>query len=209
MFEDFVEKVSELKVVPVVVLESVEDAEDVADALVKGGLPAAEVTLRTPCALDCIAKMSENKDILVGAGTVLSVKQADDAIAAGAKFIVSPGFDEEVVSHCIELGVPVIPGTVTPSEVIAARKLGLTFTKFFPAGIYGGAKAIKALGSVFRDHKFMPTGGVNAQNLNEYLDLDCIVACGGTWLTKQDVIEAKDFNKIEQLAHEAKELANK
>ena len=177
-----------------------------ARALVAGGMPSAEVTFRTACAAECIKAMhDEVPQIAVGAGTVLSVEQVDEAVAAGAGFIVSPGFDADVVMHCIELGVPVLPGTVTPSEVTAARKLGLTVTKFFPAAQYGGLNTIKALCAPFVGHRFMPTGGVNTGNVEEYLSSPAIVACGGTWMVKPALFADGDFAKVTEACRGAME----
>ena len=165
-----IEKLAEMLVVPVVVLEDAADAEKLADALVKGGLPCAEVTFRTAAAEDSIRIMSTKyPDMLVGAGTVLTIEQVDKAVAAGAKFIVSPGFDPEIVDYCIEKEIPVLPGVVTPSEAMQAVKKGLEVVKFFPAEQYGGVATIKALAAPFTMLKFMPTGGVNVKNLKDYL----------------------------------------
>ena len=165
-----IEKLAEMLVVPVVVLDDEKDAEKLADALVKGGLPCAEVTFRTAAAEESIRIMSTKyPDMLVGAGTVLTIEQVDKAVAAGAKFIVSPGFDPEIVDYCIEKEIPVLPGVVTPSEAIQAVKRGLEVVKFFPAEQYGGVATIKALAAPFTMLKFMPTGGVNVKNLKDYL----------------------------------------
>ena len=198
------ERIASYGVVPVVVLEDVNDALPLARALVNGGLAVAEVTFRTSAAKESIRIMSEAyPDMLVGAGTVLTVKQVDEAVEAGAKFIVSPGFDPEVVDYCLSKDIPIYPGTVTPSEVSQAVKRGLNVCKFFPAAQYGGVSTIKALSTPFNMVKFMPTGGVNANNLKEYLSCDKIVACGGSWMVKADLIKAHDFDKIELLTKEA------
>ncbi len=198
------ERIASYGVVPVVVLEDVNDALPLARALVNGGLAVAEVTFRTAAAKESIRIMSEAyPDMLVGAGTVLTVKQVDEAVEAGAKFIVSPGFDPEVVDYCLSKDIPIYPGTVTPSEVSQAVKRGLNVCKFFPAEQYGGVSTIKALSAPFNMVKFMPTGGVNANNLKEYLSCDKIVACGGSWMVKADLIKAHDFDKIELLTKEA------
>lgn len=198
------ERIASYGVVPVVVLEDVNDALPLARALVNGGLAVAEVTFRTAAAKESIRIMSEAyPDMLVGAGTVLTVKQVDEAVEAGAKFIVSPGFDPEVVDYCLSKDIPIYPGTVTPSEVSQAVKRGLNVCKFFPAAQYGGVSTIKALSAPFNMVKFMPTGGVNANNLKEYLSCDKIVACGGSWMVKADLIKAHDFDKIELLTKEA------
>lgn len=196
--------IAQCGVVPVVVLEDEKDALPLAEALVKGGLPVAEVTFRTAAAEGSIKAMCEAyPEMLVGAGTVLSVEQVDRALKAGARFIVTPGFDEEVVDYCIANNIPVYPGTVTPSEVTKAVKRGLNICKFFPAEQYGGVSTIKALSAPFTTVKFMPTGGVSAKNLKDYLSCSKIVACGGSWMVKGDLIKAHEFDKIRELTAEA------
>lgn len=196
--------IAQYGVVPVVVLEDEKDALPLAEALVKGGLPVAEVTFRTAAAEGSIKAMCEAyPEMLVGAGTVLSVEQVDRALKAGARFIVTPGFDEEVVDYCIANNIPVYPGTVTPSEVTKAVKRGLNICKFFPAEQYGGVSTIKALSAPFTTVKFMPTGGVSAKNLKDYLSCSKIVACGGSWMVKGDLIKAQQFDKIRELTAEA------
>lgn len=198
------DKIKSFGVIPVVVLENAEDAKPLAEALVKGGLPVAEVTFRTAAAKESIRIMSENyPEMLVGAGTVLSVSQVDEAVEAGAKFIVTPGFDEEVVDYCLSKDIPVFPGVITPTEVTMAVKKGLKVVKFFPASQFGGLKTIKALSAPFGMVKFMPTGGIDASNLSEYLSSDKIVACGGSWMVKGDLIKAHEFDKIRELTAEA------
>ncbi len=210
MFDTFYEELEGLGIVPVVVLEKVEDAALLAHALMAAGMKSAEVTFRTACAAECIAAMAEAEpEMCVGAGTVLTVEQVDAARAAGAKFIVSPGFNPDVVKYCIELDLPVLPGTVTPSEVTAAVNLGLKVTKFFPAAQYGGLNTIKALGAVFGGHRFMPTGGVSTGNVEEYLSDPVIIACGGTWMVKPAMFADGDFSKVEQVAREAMEVVAK
>ena len=204
------DKIKSFGVIPVVVLENAEDAKPLAEALVKGGLPVAEVTFRTAAAKESIRIMSENyPEMLVGAGTVLSVSQVDEAMEAGAKFIVTPGFDEEVVDYCLSKDIPVFPGVITPTEVTMAVKKGLKVVKFFLASQFGGLKTIKALSAPFGMVKFMPTGGIDASNLSEYLSSDKIVACGGSWMVKGDLVKAKEFDKIEALTKEAVELVKK
>lgn len=196
--------IAQYGVVPVVVLEDEKDALPLAEALIKGGLPVAEVTFRTAAAEGSIKAMCEAyPEMLVGAGTVLSVEQVDRALKAGARFIVTPGFDEEVVDYCIANNIPVYPGTVTPSEVTKAVKRGLNICKFFPAEQYGGVSTIKALSAPFTTVKFMPTGGVSAKNLKDYLSCGKIVACGGSWMVKGDLIKAQQFDKIRELTAEA------
>ena len=207
MFDEIKEKFEKIGIIPVVVLEDAKDAKALGDALMKGGLPAAEVTFRTDAAEESIRIMAkEFPDMLVGAGTVLTCEQADRAMAAGAKFIVAPGFNPTVVKHCIEKGYPVCPGTQTPGEMEQAIELGLDFVKFFPAEPAGGLKMIKAVAAPYVGLKFMPTGGINKENVGEYLAYDRIVACGGTWMVKGDLIENGDFAKIEELTREAAEI---
>lgn len=198
------EQIAALGVVPVVVLNDSKNAKDLAKALIDGGLPAAEVTFRTDAAEESIKIISHAfPEMLVGAGTVLTTEQVDRAVKAGAKFIVSPCFDEEVVDYCISKSIPVFPGCVTPSEVNKAIKKGLKTIKFFPASQYGGVGTIKALGSVFGGVKFMPTGGISAKNLKEYLECDKIACCGGSWMVKGDLINSGEFDKITALTKEA------
>ena len=202
------EQMAEMLVVPVVVLHDAKDAKKLADALVEGGLPCAEVTFRTEAAEESIRIMAEKyPDMLVGAGTVLTTEQVDRAVAAGAKFIVSPGFDPEIVDYCIEKEIPVFPGVVTPSEAAQAVRRGLEVVKFFPAEQYGGVPAIKALAAPYTMLRFMPTGGVNVNNLEDYLSCDKIICCGGSWMVKGDMIEAGAFDQIRQLTKEAVDLA--
>ena len=195
-------------VVPVVVLEEAKDALPLAKALVEGGLPCAEVTFRTEAAEESIRLMSEKyPEMLVGAGTVLTTKQVDRAAAAGAKFIVSPGFDPEIVDYCLEKKIPVFPGCITPSEVAQAVKRGLEVVKFFPAEQAGGVAMIKAMAAPYTMVKFMPTGGISAKNLKDYLSFGKILCCGGSWMVKGDMIRNGEFDKIRELAKEAVELA--
>lgn len=201
------EKIAELGVVPVVVLEDAKDAAPLAKALVEGGLPCAEVTFRTAAAEESIKLMTaEYPDMFVGAGTVLTIDQVDRAVAAGAKFIVSPGFDPEIVDYCLEKEIPVFPGCITPSEVAQAVKRGLKVIKFFPAEQFGGVATIKAMAAPYVGLKFMPTGGVNAKNLESYLGCDKIIACGGSWMVKGDLVKAGKFDEIKDLTAEAVKL---
>lgn len=201
-----------LEAMPVVPLVQAEDpsvAVKTARALLEGGLDVIEVVLRTEAALDCLEAIDrEVSDVIVGAGTVLSLNQAEEAHRRGAKFIVSPGLDEETVEWCADKNIEVFPGVVTASEVQRAWNLGLRTVKFFPAGLSGGAPMLKALGSVFREMQFMPTGGVSAQNLAEYLALPGVIACGGSWLTPQKEIDAGNFKAITDLARDALAVAS-
>lgn len=207
MHEESLSKVKEIGIVPVVVLEDARDAAPLAKALIEGGLPCAEVTFRTACAEECIHIMaSEYPELLVGAGTVLTTEQVDRAVAAGAKFIVSPGFDPEIVDYCLEKNIPVLPGCVTPSEVAQAVKRGLKIVKFFPAEQFGGLSAVKALAAPYVGLQFMPTGGIGPENVREYLSYNRLVACGGSWMVKDDLVKAGDFDKIVELTREAADI---
>lgn len=191
-------------IVPVVALEDAADALPLGAALKKGGVSAIEVTFRTAAAADAIRLLTrEMPELLVGAGTVITKEQADAAIEAGAKFIVSPGFQPELVSYVLSKGVPMCPGTATPGEMEQAMALGLSAVKFFPAEQNGGAPMLKALSAPYRDLLFMPTGGVKLENLRNYLALDQVFACGGTWLATKDDIKAKAFDKITARTREA------
>lgn len=195
-------------VVPVVVLEDAKDALPLAKALTEGGLPCAEVTFRTEAAEESIRLMCrEYPDMLVGAGTVLTTGQVDRAVAAGAKFIVSPGFDPEVVDYCLEKDIPVFPGCATPSEVAQAAKRGMKVVKFFPAEQAGGIAMIKAMAAPYTTMRFMPTGGISAKNLKDYLSFGKILCCGGSWMVKGDLVKNGEFDKIRELTKEAVELA--
>lgn len=207
--KDITERFEKLGVVPVVVLEDAKDAVPLATALVEGGLPCAEVTFRTEAAEESIRLMTEQfPEMLVGAGTVLTVEQVDAAVGAGAKFIVSPGFDAEIVDYCLKNQIPVFPGCISPSEVAQAVKRGLKVVKFFPAEPAGGISMIKAMAAPYTGLKFMPTGGINAKNLGEYLSSDKIVCCGGSWMVKGEFVKNGEFNKIRQLTEEARRLVD-
>ena len=191
-------------IIPVVVLDDAKDALPLGKVLCEGGLPCAEVTFRTSAAAEAIATMSkEFPEMLVGAGTVLTTEQVDRAISAGAKFIVSPGFDPVVVKYCLEKNIPVTPGTQTASEMLAAMNLGLKVVKFFPAETSGGLASIKGIAAALTELKFMPTGGINAKNVRDYLAFDKIIACGGSWMVKKDLIKAGKWEELSALVKEA------
>ena len=197
------EEISNIGVVPVVAIDHKDDAAPLADALTKGGLPCAEVTFRTPAAEESIRIMADQfPDMLLGAGTVLTTEQADRAIAAGAKFIVSPGFNPKVVSHCIEKNIPITPGISSPSDMEQAIEMGLDAVKFFPAVPSGGLSMIKALAAPYHTMRFMPTGGVTPQNLTEFLDYPKILACGGTWMVKPELLATGNFEEITRLTRQ-------
>lgn len=194
-------------VIPVIVLDDASRASGVAAALVEGGLPVAEVTLRTPSALESIRTMSRDERLLVGAGTVVSPEQVDQAVEAGAQFVVSPGFSLSVIQRAFERDVPVLPGVVTPSEVMAAMALGLSLLKFFPASAFGGLATLKAFASPFGGVSFVPTGGVNAGNQADYLRLPNVAAVGGSWMVDGALINAGEFDRIAELCREAVSVA--
>ena len=195
------------RLVPVVVLDDAADAGRLGDALVDGGLPVAEVTFRTAAAADAIRVLADRGDILVGAGTVLTPDQVDQAVAAGATFVVSPGLSRAVVERCREHGVLPLPGAVTATEIQAAMELGLTTVEFFPAGASGGARAIAALAAPFGGVTFVPTGGVGPDDLGEYLSIPAVAAVGGSWMVPRDRIRAGDFDEVRRLTAQAVALA--
>ena len=202
------ERLARSVVVPVVVLEKVEDAVPLAKAMAAGGVDTMEITFRTACAPECIKAVAENcPDVLVGAGTIVNLDQCKLAIEMGAKFIVSPGFSDEIVGYCVANGVAVAPGCVTPTEIMAALKHGLTMVKFFPANVYGGLNAMKNLSAPFVGLKFLPTGGVNTANIKEYIDAPFIHAVGGSWVCPKADIAAGNWEKITQLCLEARKAA--
>ncbi len=201
------EKLSQFGIVPVVVLDDAKDAAPLAKALCDGGLACAEVTFRTAAAEESIRIMAtEHPEMVVGAGTVLTTEQVDRAVNAGAKFIVSPGLNPKVVKYCLEKGIPVTPGVVTPSEMEQAIELGLEAVKFFPAEPSGGLNMIKAIAAPYTMLKFMPTGGLNPQNVTSYLQYDKIFACGGSWMVKGNLVKKGAFDEITRLTKEAVEL---
>lgn len=201
---EILKEISKIGIVPVVKIDNAKDAVPLADALIKGGLPCAEVTFRTAAAEEAIALMTkEFPEMLVGAGTVLTTEQVDKAVNAGAKFIVTPGFNETVVKYCVERNIPITPGCPSTSDIEAALALGLDVVKFFPAENLGGISMIKALAAPYVGVKFMPTGGINAKNINSYLDCDKILACGGSWMVKDTLINEGKFDEIEALTKEA------
>lgn len=198
------EKIKQIGIVPVVVLDNVKDALPLAKALIDGGLPCAEITYRTSAAEESIKLITEKyPDMLIGAGTVLTTEQVDTAVAAGAKFIVSPGLNPRIVKYCIDKKVPIIPGTSSPSDIEQALEFGLKVVKFFPAEASGGIKKIKAMAAPYGNIGFMPTGGINSDNLNDYLSFPQVLACGGSWMVKKDLIEKGEFEKITNLTKNA------
>lgn len=201
---EIIKKLSLTGIVPVIAVKDVKDAEPLAQALCDGGLACAEVTFRTAAAAEAIRKMTGRfPEMLVGAGTVLTTAQVDQAVGAGAGFIVSPGLNPPVVNYCIERGIAIIPGCATPSDVESAIALGLDTVKFFPAEAAGGLAMIKALSAPYGQIKFMPTGGITADNMRAYLDCGSVFACGGSWMVKPELVEAGAFGTITSLTKEA------
>lgn len=201
---EMMKKLQKLGIVPVVVLNDAKDALPLAERLVKGGLPCAEVTFRTAAAEESIRQMAKAyPDMIIGAGTVLTCEQADRAIDAGAKFIVSPGFNPKVTEYVLKRGVPMTPGVCTPTEIEAALQFDLDVLKFFPAEPSGGLKMIKALCAPYVGLNFMPTGGINADNVRDYLKYDRIVACGGSWMVNGSLVKEGKFDEIENMVREA------
>lgn len=204
---DILKQIAELKVMPVIKLDRSEDASPLAEALCAGNLPAAEITFRTDAAADSIEIMASRfPQMLVGAGTICTTEQAQRAIDAGAKFLVSAGFSPKVVEYALSHNIPIFPGVCTPTEVMMLMEYNLPVAKFFPASQYGGLNTIKALSAPFPQLKFMPTGGISAANIREYLDFPKVIACGGSWMVKSDLINAGDFDTIRQLSQQAVDL---
>ena len=204
MTSESMQKIFDLKLVPLVVLDDATDAVPMAKALVEGGIPVAEVTFRTDAAADVIRAMAEQvPEILVGAGTVHTVAQAQTAVEAGAKFIVTPGFQPDVVRWCVEHQVDIVPGTAVPSDIEQAISFGLSVCKFFPAEAYGGVKTLKALKGPYADIRYMPTGGVSLDNMNDYLALSNVAAVGGSFMTPSAAVKAKDWAKVTEACRTA------
>jgi 2-dehydro-3-deoxyphosphogluconate aldolase/(4S)-4-hydroxy-2-oxoglutarate aldolase len=200
------ERIGELKLVPMVVMDKAEHARGFGDALVSGGLPVAEITFRTPAAEEAVRVLARRGDLLVGAGTILSTEQADRAIDAGAEFLVAPGTNPAVVEHVLKRGVTMLPGVVTPSEIELAMSLGVTTLKFFPAETMGGVATLKALAGPYPNVRFVPTGGITPELLPNYLKLPSVVACGGSWLAPREMLAAGKFDAISLLVEQARKI---
>jgi len=208
-YEDFLKAAAERKIVPVVKLDRVEDAVPLAEALSNGGLPVAEITFRTSAAEESIRRVKKSfPEMMLGAGTVVNVEQAQKAIDAGAEFLVSPGTDCALIEFAQKNDIAIVPGACTPSEAMTLIHYGLTLMKFFPARQYGGLATIKSLAAPFPDMRFMPTGGVDMDNMKEYLSYDKILAIGGSWMVKSDLITSGKFDEIARLSKEAVDYAN-
>jgi len=201
------ESIARHKVVPVIKIDDVNCAKPLAEALIGGGLPIAEVTFRTACAAEAIAQLRGYPEILLGAGSVLTADQARRACDAGARFLVSAGISRRVIEFAIDNRVPVFPGIATPSELITVMEYGIPVVKFFPAEQFGGVAALKALSGPFPDMKFMPTGGISAANLRVYLAFSKVIACGGSWMVRDSLLHSGDFAQIEELVRETVALA--
>jgi len=202
-------KLETMKIIPVIVINDAKKAVPLANALCEGGLPCAEVTFRTAAAADAIREMANAfPEMLIGAGTILTPQQANEAISAGAKFTVAPGLNPQTVSYCLAKGVPMLPGVCTPSEVEQGISMGLEVLKFFPSEAAGGVNMLKSLSGPYTHTYFVPTGGINSKNLRDYLALKNVIACGGSWMVNEELIESNDFVKITELTREAVTLAN-
>lgn len=206
---DILKQLAVHRLIPVIALDRAQDAGPLADALTAGGLPVAEVTFRTEAAEAAIREMSKRPDMLVGAGTVLYVDTVKRAVDAGAKFIVSPGFSEQVVSYCIDQKIPVTPGCVTPTEIQMALEHGISTVKFFPAEAVGGIKTLKAFAAPFAQVRFIPTGGITEANLADYLSFSPVIACGGSWMVTKELLAAGEFAKITSITAKAVSMAKK
>lgn len=203
---DVIIKLKEIQLVPVVKIEDEKQSMPLADALAAGGLPCAEITLRTPAGIKAIKTLADRKDFFVGAGTVLTVEEADAVCQAGAQFVVSPGFSLKLVSWCLKNSIPVFPGVATATEITTALETGLNVLKFFPAENLGGIKTIKALAAAYQSVSFMPTGGINLQNVKDYLSHPQVIACGGSWMVNPEAIHQGNFKLIEKTTREAVQL---
>jgi 2-dehydro-3-deoxyphosphogluconate aldolase/(4S)-4-hydroxy-2-oxoglutarate aldolase len=203
MMQNTLDKITQMKLIPVVAIQNAGHSDGLADALIAGGLPCAEITFRTAAAQDAIRNMAKRGDMLVGAGTVLTVDQAKAAIDAGATFIVAPGFNPKVVRYCLERDIPMTPGVATPTDIEAAMEMGLEMLKFFPAEALGGIKTLKAISAPYTKVRFIPTGGINAGNVVQYLKHSSVVACGGSWMVTSSLIADEQFDRITSLTREA------
>ncbi len=203
---EIAKQIEDIKVMPVVAIENQDDAQRLADALIEGGIPCAEITLRTDAGLAVIKSLSERSDFLVGAGTVHNAVKAAAVVDAGGKFVVAPGFNPKTVAWCVDQKIPVFPGTSNPTDLEHALEFGLEIVKFFPAEAMGGVNTLKAFHGPYRSLRFMPTGGIKLSNLKDYLSLPYVIACGGSWMVKSDLIASGRFDEITRLAAETVKL---
>lgn len=198
-----IDRLSAIRLMPVVIIDRAEDAWPLAQALKAGGLPCAEVTFRTAAAQDAIKAIAKDKDICLGAGTILKPEQVDQAVAAGATYIVTPGFNAKVVRRCREIGVPVFPGVATPTEIQMALDEGVDVVKFFPAESLGGIKALKAIGAPYSMVRFIPTGGIDLAKLPDYLAYKSVVAVGGSFMVAPELLKAGNWDEVTRLSAQA------
>lgn len=204
---DAMKRIEELKLVPVIKLDRKDDAFPLADALCRGDLPVAEITFRTDAASDSITEMKKHfPQMLVGAGTIVNLEQANRALDAGADFFVTPGFSRSLTEFAVDRNIPIFPGICTPTELMLALEYGLSVVKFFPASQFGGLNTIKALSAPFPQIRFMPTGGINQNNLANYLSFSKVIACGGSWMVKPELINNGEFDEVAALTRDAREL---
>jgi len=208
MSGDVFSRLGELKLIPVVAIEDASAAAPMGQALAAGGLPCVEITFRTAAAASAINSLAKQKDLLVGAGTVLTIENVKTAVDNGAKFIVTPGFSPKVVSYCVEHKIPITPGTLTPTEITLALDHGLGCVKFFPCESIGGIKTLKAIAAPFAMMKFIPTGGITPETLGAYLEFKQVLACGGSWMVSKELLAGRQFDRITELARKAVDLAN-
>jgi 2-dehydro-3-deoxyphosphogluconate aldolase/(4S)-4-hydroxy-2-oxoglutarate aldolase len=195
------EKIKQIGIIPVVVIDELAKAVQIAKALNEGGIPLIEVTFRTECAAEAIKQINaEYPDMLIGAGTVITLKQAENAIKSGAKFIVAPGFNKEIALYCEKKEIPYIPGCITPTEIEMALSVGIKIIKYFPAEAAGGLKMIKALSAPYKDILFIPTGGIDMNNLKEYISFNKVIACGGSFMVTKELIDNEQFNEIKNIS---------
>jgi 2-dehydro-3-deoxyphosphogluconate aldolase / (4S)-4-hydroxy-2-oxoglutarate aldolase len=209
MMKEKFEKVIQHRIIPVVAIHDPDNAEPLAEALIEGGLPCAEITFRTPAAASVMETLSKRGDLLVGAGTVLNIEQVETAIGAGACFVVAPGLNPKVVEYCLKQAMPVTPGVATPTDIERAMDFGLEIVKYFPAEAFGGLKTLKAISAPYGMMKFIPTGGINAENVIEYLRHPKVAAVGGSWMVSSSLISGKQFETITRLTKEAVALSEK
>ncbi|HXE55263.1 MAG TPA: bifunctional 4-hydroxy-2-oxoglutarate aldolase/2-dehydro-3-deoxy-phosphogluconate aldolase [Tepidisphaeraceae bacterium] len=207
--ENVLDRIAKLRIVPIVSMEDAQDANPLADALLAGGLAIAEVTFRTAAAEQAIRTLANRGDMLVGAGTVLNLDTLRRAIDAGAQFIVTPGFNPKVVAWCVSNKIPITPGCATPTDIEMAMDHGLKVVKFFPAEAFGGLKTLKAIAAPYGMMRYIPTGGIDPENLEQYLKFDKILACGGSWMATKELLAAKQFDRVTELTRQAVEIANR
>ena len=197
-----------VQIIPVVEIEVLDTSIPLTEALIQGGLSVIEITLRTDAALAAIKKIATSMpDVIVGAGTVISLNQVKQAVDSGAKFLVSPGFSSEIVRYCVDHHIPILPGIVTPTELMMGLEFGLQVYKFFPAETMGGVKTLRSLSGPFPQIKFVPTGGINLSNMNAYLQEKCVLAVGGSWMATKAMIAAKDWSQITQTASKSVQIS--